>query len=100
MPDAFYDAITHMEIEENFDQPGTLLLQLPVNLTSAGDLQFVGDGTFEPMSNVALTVTPSAPGSRTQCIFDGYVLAWRLHLDRAHRPRRRSTSGRRTRPGS
>ena len=81
--DAFYDAIRHMEIEENSDQPGTLLLQLPVNRTSAGDLQFVGDGTFEPMTNVAVTVTDRARGSRAQCIFDGYVLSWRLHLDRA-----------------
>ena len=65
------------------DRPGTLLLRLPVNRTPVGDLEFVGDGTFEPMTNVALTVTPSARGSRTQCIFDGYVLSWRLHLDRA-----------------
>ena len=79
----FYDAIMQMEIEESSDQPGTLLLRLPVNRTPLGDLEFVGDGTFEPMTNVALTVTPSARGSRTQCIFDGYVLSWRLHLDRA-----------------
>jgi hypothetical protein len=83
VPDAFYDAIEHLEIAENSDQPGTLLLRLPVNRTSAGDLQFVGDGTFEPMTNVTLTVTPGAPGAGTQCIFDGYVLSWALHLDRA-----------------
>ena len=83
VPGAFYDTIRQMEIEESSDQPGTLLLQLPVNRTSAGDLQFVGDGTFEPMTNVTLTVTPGARGSRAQCIFDGYVLSWRLHLDRA-----------------
>jgi hypothetical protein len=83
VPDAFYDAITDLEIEENSDRPGALLLQLPVNRTSAGDLQFVGDGTFEPMTNVTLTVTPAARGARAQCIFDGYVLSWRLHLDRA-----------------
>ncbi len=82
VPDAFYDAIKQLEVEESSDQPGALLLQLPVNRTSAGDLQFVGDGTFEPMTNVTLTVTPSASGSPAQCIFDGYVLSWRLHLDR------------------
>jgi hypothetical protein len=82
VPDAFYEAIEQMEIEECSDRPGALLLRLPVNRTSAGDLQFVGDGTFEPMTNVTLTVTPAAPGSRAQCIFDGYVLSWRLHLDR------------------
>ena len=83
VPDAFYDAIGQLEIEESSDRPGVMLLRLPVNQTSAGDLQFVGDGTFEPMTNVTLTVTPAAAGSSAQCVFDGYVLSWRLHLDRA-----------------
>jgi hypothetical protein len=83
VPGAFYEAIKQMEIEESSDRPGALLLRLPVNRTSAGDLQFVGDGSFEPMTNITLTVTPAAQGSQAQCIFDGYVLSWRLHLDRA-----------------
>ena len=83
VPDAFYDAISQLEIEESSDRPGALLLRLPVNRTSAGDLQFVGDGTFEPMTNVTVTVTPATAGAGPQCIFDGYVLSWRLHLDRA-----------------
>jgi hypothetical protein len=82
VPDAFYDAIQQLEIEESSDQPGALLLRLPVNRTSAGDLQFIGDGTFEPMTNVSLTVTPAKNG-QAQCIFDGYVLSWRLRLDRS-----------------
>jgi hypothetical protein len=81
--DAFYDAIQQLETEENSDLPGALLLKLPVNRTSAGDLQFVGDGSFEPMTNLTLTVTQSGPGSPAQCVFDGYVVSWRLHLDRA-----------------
>jgi hypothetical protein len=81
VPDAFYDAIQQLEVEESSDRPGTLLLRLPVNRTSAGDLQFVGDGTFEPMTNVCVTVTPS--GGSPQCIFDGYALSWRLHMDRS-----------------
>lgn len=83
VPDDFYDSIGQMEIEESADRPGALLLQVPVNRTSDGDLEFVGDGTFEPLTNITLTITPDAAGSTTQCIFDGYVLAWRLHLDRA-----------------
>jgi hypothetical protein len=83
VPDAFYGAIQQLEVEESSDQPGALLLQLPVNRNSAGDLQFVGDGTFEPQTNITLTVTLGPSGSPAQCIFDGYVLAWRLHLDRA-----------------
>lgn len=83
VPGAFYDAIQRLEVEESSDQPGALLLGLPVNRTSTGDLQFVGDGTFEPTTNLTLTVTPAAAGAQAQCIFDGYVLSWRLHLDRA-----------------
>ncbi len=83
VPDEFYDAIRQLEVEESSETPGALLLRLPVNRTSTGDLQFVGDGTFEPMTNVALTVTPGTSGAQTQCVFDGYVLSWRLHLDRA-----------------
>lgn len=80
VPDEFYDAIRQLEVEECSDTPGALLLRLPVNRTSAGDLQFVGDGSFEPMTNVTLTVTPA--NASAQCVFDGYVLSWRLHLDR------------------
>jgi hypothetical protein len=83
VPDSFYDAILDLEIEENADGPGTLLLRLPADRTSHGDLQFVGDGTFEPMTNITLSLTLGKPGSARQCVFDGYVLAWRLHLTRA-----------------
>jgi len=82
-PDALYSAIADLEVEECSDQPSTLVLRLPVNRVSAGDLQFVGDGTFEPGTNIAITVTPAGPGAASQCVFDGYVLSWRLHLDRA-----------------
>lgn len=82
-PAALYNEIAQLEVEESLDQPGALMMTLPVNRTSAGDLQFVGDGTFEPQTSITLTVTMSAAGSPAQCIFDGYVLSWRLHLDRA-----------------
>jgi hypothetical protein len=82
VPDAFYDAIQDLEVEESSDRPGALLLRLPVTRTSAGDLQYVGDGTFEPMTNVSVTVTPASQSSQPQCVFDGFVLSWRLHLDR------------------
>ena len=83
VPAALYDAIAQLEVEESSDQPGALMMALPANPTSAGDLQFVGDGTFEPLTNVTLTVTMGTSGSSPQCVFDGYVLSWRLHLDRA-----------------
>jgi hypothetical protein len=83
VPSAFYDAVMQLEIEEGVDRPGTLMLRLPADRTSHGDLQFVGDGTFEPATSVAVTLTPGKAGAVPQCVFDGYVLAWRLHLDRA-----------------
>jgi hypothetical protein len=77
----FYNAIELLEVEENADRPDALMMRVPVNRTSGGDLQYVGDGTFEPYTNITLTVTP--PSQPTQCIFDGYALSWKLHLDRA-----------------
>ena len=76
----FYSAIQALEVEERADGPGSLTLRLPVNRTSAGDLQYVGDGTFEPSTGITVVVTPA--GQADECIFDGYVLAWQLHLDR------------------
>lgn len=78
--DDLYDAVQALEVEEHADGAGSLLLRLPVNRTSSGDLRYVGDGTFEPSTNVALVVTPA--GQASECIFDGYVLSWKLHLDR------------------
>jgi len=78
--DSLYDAIQALEVEENADRPDSLLLRLPVNRTSEGDLEFVGDKTFEPFTNISLVLTPS--GASPQCVFDGFVLSWRLNLDR------------------
>jgi hypothetical protein len=79
-PAELYNAIEVLEVEENADRPDVLSMRLPVNRTSSGDLQFVGDGTFEPYTNLTVVVTPADQNS--QCIFDGYVLSWHLHLDR------------------
>ena len=78
--DSFYDTVEVLEVEENADRPDALRLRVPVNRTSSGDLLGVGDGTFEPYTNVTVTVTPPKGGA--QCIFDGYILSWKLHLDR------------------
>jgi hypothetical protein len=76
----FYNTVELLEVEENADRPDALVMRVPVNRTSGGDLQYVGDGTLEPYTNITLTVTP--PSQPTQCIFDGYALGWKLHLDR------------------
>ena len=78
--DDLQSALQLVEVEENADRPDTALVRLPVNRTSGGDLQYVGDGSFDPGSTLTLTVTPS--GGQAQCIFDGYVLSWRLNVDR------------------
>ncbi len=77
---AFYERVEQLEVEENADRPDALLLRVPVNRTSKGDLIGVGDGTFEPYTNITVTVTP--PHHGPQCIFDGFILSWKLHLDR------------------
>ena len=76
---AVREALQSVEVEENADGPGAMVLELPVNRTGSGDLQFIDDGTFEPYTRVSLVLTAAGP---KQCIFDGYVLSWRLHLDR------------------
>ncbi len=78
-PAALQEALQSVEVEENADGPDAMVLELPVNRTASGDLQFIDDGTFEPYTPVSAIL--SAGGS-AQCIFDGYVLSWRLHLDR------------------
>jgi hypothetical protein len=77
--DDFYDQIASLEVEENADLPGAFQLTLPVN-ASQGDLTFVNDDRIKPFANVAVVVTP--PDSSAQCIFDGYVLSHRVHLER------------------
>jgi hypothetical protein len=81
VPQAFYSSIESLEVEESLEAPDVLVLRVPVNRTSAGDLQYVGDGTFEPYTGISMVVTPSGQGA--QCVFDGYVLSWQLHLDRS-----------------
>jgi hypothetical protein len=79
--DDFYTALQSLEIEENADAPDALLLRMPVIRTQAGDLKYVGDRTFPPGTPISLIATPL--GQARQCVFDGYALAWKLHLDRA-----------------
>src|SRR5437016_2376459 len=75
-----YGAIETLEIEENADLPGAFQLTVPVMRDPSGDLTFVNDDAFQPLANVAVVVT--ADGQSPECIFDGYVLSQKLHLDR------------------
>lgn len=77
--DALYSSISALEVEENADLPSALRMTLPVALDSSGDLTFVGDARFKPFANVAVVV--NADGQTSHCIFDGYVLSHKLHVD-------------------
>jgi phage protein D len=77
--DDLYAAISSLEVEENADLPDAIQLDLPVNRTEEGDLTFVGDDRFGPFANVAVLAQTNGAGQ--QCIFDGYVLSQKLHLE-------------------
>src|SRR5580700_1684810 len=89
----FYALFGSIEVEESLDMPAALQVELPVSVNPQGDLTYVSDAGFAPMSNLALVATPSASGGSSplsalasgnglspQCIFDGYVLSQKLHL--------------------
>lgn len=77
--DALYTALASLEVEENADLPGAVQFTLPVSRSASGDLTYASDGRFMPFVNVAVVVTPE--GKASECIFDGYILAHKLHLD-------------------
>jgi phage protein D len=69
-----------LEVEENADLPGAIQLTLPIDSDGNGDLTFVNDPRFQPLVNIAVVATPT--GQSDQCIFDGYVLSSKLHLQK------------------
>src|SRR6267378_1535361 len=101
--DAFYTSLTSLEVEESMDFPSALQLNLPVNRSESGDLTAVAESRFKPLANIAVvaSVDGSAAGgaaaaigsaigigggngsrSGPECIFDGFVLSHKLHLER------------------
>jgi hypothetical protein len=78
---ALTEALQSVEVEENVDGPSAMTITLPVNRASSGDLTYVDDGSFEPYTPVSVVLRTGLFSA--QCVFDGYVLSWQLHLDRA-----------------
>jgi phage protein D len=76
--DDFYTKLSTLEVEENVDLPGAVLLKLPVSTTDDGDLTFVTEDRLKPFSTVA--VVAKQEDKADQCIFDGLVLSHKLHL--------------------
>jgi hypothetical protein len=98
-----YTLIAMIEVEESMDLPAAVQILLPVSRSSGGDLTYLSDPRFAPLANVAVVAAAGgsgAPGvlggvvgavtaalaggdapSATQCIFDGYVLSQKVHLE-------------------
>jgi hypothetical protein len=76
--DELFTAMSSLEVEEHLELPGAVQLNLGVSRSADGDLNFVGDSRFKPFANLAVVATPE--GKAPQCIFDGYVLSHKLHL--------------------
>jgi phage protein D len=77
--DDFLIALSSLEIEENADLPGALLARLAVSRTADGDLDYPDDSRVRPFANLAVVATPD--GGSDECIFDGYVLSHKLHIE-------------------
>jgi phage protein D len=77
--DRLHTEMTSLEVEENADLPGAIQVSLPVNRSKDGDLSYVSDDRFKPFVNLAVVATPE--GKSAECIFDGYVLSHKLHLE-------------------
>jgi phage protein D len=94
--------LASLEVEESMDLPGAIQFNVPLSRSADGEFTFINDKRFAPMAPVAVVATPgsenaagalgggagsiasalggsSAPAA--QCIFDGYVLSHKLHLD-------------------
>ena len=69
-----YTSIASLEVEESMDLPAAVQLSVPVPRTSDGDLRWVSDSRFAPLSNLALIATPSAdsgpaePATTLRCL--------------------------------
>lgn len=75
------DRLGGLEVEEHADRPGVFTLTLAANTDDQGDLDAVADPRFGPLTNVA--VVARAGDDQNQCLFDGFVLAQNLSLDRS-----------------
>lgn len=76
--DDFYTQVSSLEVEENLELPGAFQLQLPVSRTDTGELSFINDIRLRPFA--PLSVVATVQGKPTECIFDGFVLSHKLHL--------------------
>src|SRR5208337_61702 len=98
-----YTLITAVEVDESMDMPAAIQITVPVSRSSAGDLTYIADPRFAPLAPVAVVASAGGSGAQgvatgaigavsaavgsgsappgAQCIFDGYVLAQKIHLE-------------------
>jgi hypothetical protein len=90
------------EVEESMDMPSAIQLTVPLSRSSSGDLTYASDPRFSPLAPVSVVastngggaqgVTTGATGAAAsatggsapaadECIFDGYILSQKLHLE-------------------
>lgn len=75
----FYDRYTSIQIEENADGPGSLLIRLPVAATPEGQVSSIDDPEWQPLKSIVVLATPE--GGETGCIFDGFIVSQKLHME-------------------
>lgn len=101
--DTLHQLVASIDVEESMDMPAAIQITLPVSHTSAGDLTYVTDPRFAPLAPVAVVASAGGSGAQgvttgavgnvaaavgggsapaaAQCIFDGYLLSQKLHLE-------------------
>jgi hypothetical protein len=73
-------SLTSVEVEENADLPDAALLTLAVSRSEDGEIDVTTGPGLQPFVNLAVVATPE--GGDDECVFDGYVLSQKLHLER------------------
>src|SRR5271163_4301635 len=93
--------LASLDVEESMDLPAAIQLDVPLARSTGGDFTYINDPRFGPMAPIAVFATPASDSgldalhcvvgaassifggsaTATQCIFDGYVLSQKIHLE-------------------
>jgi len=98
-----YTLIVSIDVDESMDMPAAIQITLPISRDNSGELTYVADPRFGPLAPVAIVCTAGGSGAQgvatgpagavaaavgsgsappgTQCIFDGYLLSQKIHLE-------------------
>jgi hypothetical protein len=101
--ETLYTLINSVSVEESMDMPAAIQITLPISRATGGDLTYISDGRFAPLAPLAVVVSAGGSGAQgvatgavgtvasavgagsappaDQCIFDGYVLSQKLHVE-------------------